>query len=77
MRAKHPLGQHLPTCSSPDNCEEYLSVHVMSATTPEIYRRFLINDSARQIAARRMLARTPVADVADYTPPDPYNLVWP
>ena len=76
MRASHPLGQHLSTCSSPDNCEEFLSIHVMAATSPEAYRRHLIADSARQAAARRAPAPPPVP-VDDYTPPDPYNIEWP
>lgn len=65
MRARHPRGHHLVSCSGPHNCEEYFSILHMR---PHEYSQWLTEDMRlRATASQRHAAAT-----VDYPPPDPY-----
>ena len=66
-QAQHPLGQHLSTCSGPDNCAEYLAVLSM---TPEQHANY-INDSTARFAQQRTSQRRACATEDDYSAPIP------
>ena len=72
MRAQHPLGEHLSTCSSPENCAEYAAVLAMTPTQHANY----LNDStlrfAQQRTARQFRASQPRAATEDFSAPDSY-----
>lgn len=67
----HPIGQHLDSCSGPENCSEYLAVLSM---TPEQLACY-INDSAARFAGRRNAThRVRESEESDCEPPDTYGL---
>jgi hypothetical protein len=62
-QARHPLGQHLATCSSPDNCAEYAAV---TAMTPIEYHRWLtVQDAQLRTACAAAADAAPVATAFD------------
>lgn len=68
MRAKHDPGCHGPSCSGPDNCDEYFSVLQMA---PREYARWLFQDTVRlRAATNRGTLRVGTNDT--YAPPDIY-----
>jgi hypothetical protein len=67
MRAQHPLGEHLTTCSGPDNCAEYAAVLAM---TPTEHARY-INDSTLRLASARS-RQFRASEQEDFTPPDAF-----
>lgn len=65
MGAQHPLGQHLATCTSPDNCEEYAHILTLSA---DQYARYLQAQRLRTAGARGELraGKDPYAPIDGY-----------
>ncbi|MEX2270420.1 MAG: hypothetical protein WD690_03055 [Vicinamibacterales bacterium] len=67
MRARHPRGLHLVTCSSPQNCEEFYLL--LDMPDPE-YARWLADDTRLRIASRQSGPQQPPPQ---YPPPDGYG----
>lgn len=71
--AQHAPGQHLTSCSSPENCAEYLSVLSM---TPTEHHAWLVADRARLRTAsssrRTFRVSHPRPEQEDFTPPSTY-----
>ena len=67
--ARHPLGEHLSTCSGPDDCAEYAAVLTM---TPAQHANYINESTARFAQTRSASARTLRTSQEDFRPPDSY-----
>ena len=73
---QHPLGEHLPTCSGPENCAEYSAILNM---TPTQYVDYINDSTARFAAIRAARAGTDtaltfrVSKPTSFEPPNPYE----
>lgn len=71
---RHPLGQHLDSCSGPDNCPEYLDLLTAPAAEKAA---FITYDTARRARLCAASTRASHLRVSQYVAPNSYKMPAP